>query len=316
MADYITDCLQMTAQQLAADIDEIRTRDDVWPIFSLSQLLTHYLDFELQPSSAESVLLAIRYGDELAMLRVSDAMPLGNVDRSSCHAIPAIAHPFDVHRIVKGIVVVDDKAIYPSDALRLLIDPVAALGFATQCDLPFAILRSDRNSRRPMSCNANDKASSLLFRLPSQNSTHDELVFCLPLAAVAEIIRPLPLLPLPMSSPILSGYVYWRHIPIPVVDLAICFGMDPQDALSGPSNPTSSQNYEESKNRLIIARAAGGRFLSFHCNQRIQRTSTPHSIKSSMDWPSDYPSLGVFETEYGRLIVPDLAAILDRTYLD
>lgn len=307
-ADCISGVYQLTDKNADAEIEEFETPQGIVPVMRLSEVIMHHLEIELPNLEEERSLIAIQVGDEAAALRTGVVSQPITLSDSRLYSVPHIARPTDQQTIVTAIAVIDDTTDNPRDALRLLIDPARALGFI---DAPIFDTLAEASWIDPSDTqkvtNQRENCQLLTFVPELVVGPQPEFEFCLPLATLAEITAALPIMEIPSSSPLLLGYVLWRRTPVPIIDMAAAFCLhEPGLILQSPRHT----------NRMVIARIDGNRLVGFFTQSEINRVKNPPAASEiEIDAIQGRPYLGAFETEHGRLVVPDLKSILDLSDL-
>jgi chemotaxis signal transduction protein len=124
-------------------------------------------------------------------------------------------------------------------------------------------------------------------------------MFGLSLSQVPQILRPLPLTPVPGATPEVLGLVEWRNVPLAVLDLS--------RRLGGPAAPMTPDG------RLLIARAAHTRaFVGLAIRSQIRIHSLPMAHRVSTRHVPLQESLlrGRFELKNDMLLIPDIDRLL------
>ncbi len=300
-----TDCLtgiyHLTPKQINANATEFNTADGILTISPMADLLAQHFGIDISSAAGENSLIAIGAGDEHAALRVENVSKPMTLCQSKFFPIPRIAHPHDSGDVIRAIAVFNENACAPQDALRLLIDPARALGFASNSHLFPVDAPGAAGTNR--AAKTRRSARQLLIFMPEDVCSQQcDFVFGLPVAAIAEVTSMLPPVKWAMASPLLAGYVFWRKIPVPVIHLGACFGLPQPDAGEAESQP---------RRRLVVARLPGHRYVGVFTQTDLQLLKAlPNASSCQIDSLQDKPQLGAFDTEYGNIVVPDLDTIM------
>jgi len=131
------------------------------------------------------------------------------------------------------------------------------------------------------------------------NGRHGATLFGLSLAQVEEVLRPVPVTPLPGAGGGLLGVLLWRDRVVPVIDLAGASASDP-----APAGPPG---------RLLVVRGVrGSGRVAFPVRADLRVEPLPLPSRAWADGPRMSPlaALGVFELAAGTVVVPDVDRIL------
>jgi chemotaxis signal transduction protein len=123
--------------------------------------------------------------------------------------------------------------------------------------------------------------------------------FALSLSQVPQILRHLPLTPVPGAAPDVLGLVDWRNVPLAVLDLS--------RRLGGPAAPLLPDG------RLLVARASHTRaFVGLAIRPQISLHNLPMAHRVSTRHVPLHASLlrGRFERENDLLLIPDIDRLL------
>lgn len=134
-----------------------------------------------------------------------------------------------------------------------------------------------------------------------------DMLFGLSLAQVEEVLRSVPVTPVPGATGDLLGLIVWRDRAVPVVDLARRFG--PGRAAASPAGRV----HEAAPSRLMVARAVRRReWIAFPVRADLRVEPLPLPSRAWADGPRISPlaALGVFELAAGTVVVPDVDRIL------
>ncbi len=133
-------------------------------------------------------------------------------------------------------------------------------------------------------------------------------LFGLSLAQVEEVLRAVPVTPVPGAADDLLGLVVWRGRAVPVVDLGRRF--DPRrPGAGGPSGRSDAAV----PGRLLVARAVRRpEWIAFPVRADLRVEPLPLPSRAWADGPRISPlaALGVFELAAGTVVVPDVDRIL------
>jgi chemotaxis signal transduction protein len=136
----------------------------------------------------------------------------------------------------------------------------------------------------------------MLFSAPRNG--HGATLFGLSLAQVEEVLRPVPVTPVPGAGGGLLGVLLWRDRVVPVIDLS---GGPAADPTAGPPG------------RLLVVRGVRrpGR-VAFPVRADLRVEPLPLPSRAWADGPRISPlaALGVFELAAGTVVVPDVDRIL------
>ena len=139
----------------------------------------------------------------------------------------------------------------------------------------------------------------MLFSSP-RNGRHGATLFGLSLAQVEEVLRPVPVTPVPGAGGGLLGVLLWRDLVVPVIDLA--------GASSAFDSPPAG-----AAGRLLVVRGVRrpGR-VAFPVRADLRVEPLPLPSRAWADGPRISPlaALGVFELAAGTVVVPDVDRIL------
>ncbi len=302
-ADCYTGVIELTPEQAANHLEEFHTDNATIPVISLAELLSHHFKTEFLSADGEKSLMTICIGDQHAAIRVARVSQPTTLCGSELHAVPNVARGNDVSGLIKGIAVIDASSD-SAEAILPLIDLALALGYQPKNEDGAALHLHQMPEHKPVT-GRRPQPRQLLAFVPEEISHEDcdNYVFCLPVSTIAEVTSPLELIKLPFGSEQCIGYVLWRQHPVPVINLGACLGLQQQEL------PTEDSKH---KRRLIIARVSGNRFVGFYARHQLQIIKTPPDVeRSPHDEIADRPLLGVFESEDGRLVFPDLDGILE-----
>ena len=150
---------------------------------------------------------------------------------------------------------------------------------------------------------ANPKSGRImLFSTTKADSDDQPLSYGLSITQVSEVLRPLPLIPVPAAPSFVVGLVNWRKHPVPIIDLDSRLGLE--------YDPNKKSNR---KSRLMIARGTNQNTLvGFFIRPDVQTLQLPIAHRPITRTLAVAPSLvkGMVELEDETLIVPNIPAIL------
>ncbi len=301
--DHLVGVYQLSREQLeSVDTGSIETPQGNLPVVELSKVANECLGLKPQGDATERALVTIQYDDKVSMLRAEQVSRPMFIPNAQFHELPHIAHPNDTGNLVKYLANIRPESTDPNQALRMLFDPLVALRLGKSDEIlgtgsGETVGKSfSRGMGREGLSNSN--RNQLLAFVP-EDFARDSLdfVFCLPLSAVAEVVKSQQVLEMPINSPLFAGYILWREIPVPVVRLGAAFGS------------STAEVSRSSSRRVVIARIAGNRYVAFNTEAQMQSMKVPTSIPHPID--DSLPCVGAFKTEYSTLVIPDLAQILD-----
>jgi len=180
------------------------------------------------------------------------------------------------------------------------MNPLIALGIETD---QAAATPAQQPKRVPNAIEPQRRGSGQLLAFVPENVPRQDLnfVFCLPLAAVAEVVTAHEVFESPLNTEVFQGFVLWRNLPIPVVNLGSCFGLD---------NTGGEKRERNRSRRLVIARASGHKYVAFYTQTQMHSMNTPKATPVEFPSVEGGPMLGSFKTEFGSMVIPDLDQIL------
>jgi chemotaxis signal transduction protein len=302
--EFLAGVYQIPREQMADDLEIVDTPEGKMPVISAAKLFADELGFDIQPDAGERDLVAIQADGTTVALRVENISRPVTLPQNGWHTLPQIARPNDKQGIISAIAAINPAAVDPNEALSLVMNPLIALGIeteqaeATPIDLPKRVSGAIEPQRR---------GSGQLLAFVPENIPRQDLnfVFCLPLAAVAEVVTTTELFESPLNTEVFNGFVLWRNIPIPVVNLGACFGLEKTDGEKRAKNRSR---------RLVIARASGHKYIAFHTQTQMHSMNTPTSTPVEFPSVEGGPMLGSFKTEFGSMVIPDLDRILQGEF--
>lgn len=267
---------------------------------SLSDILTESSSKPGAPKPQEKALVTIGTEDFSGGLRVESVSRPVDVAGEHFYELPPICRMASNSNMFREVMVGPDAGTNFQDnrensPVRLVLDPLAALGYFQHIHEP---------TPEPSKLRGTDQ---VLVFLPEtgMDLSQVEHFFCLLLTDVVEVISTREIYALPYDSEYCEGYILRRGRPIPVIKLGKLFGMAAARRFHDRRSRTRGK-------RLIVARS-GSRWIAFSVNSQVQTLRSPAArFSSNSALPEDAPTIGVFDTEMGNLVVPDLHKILHR----
>jgi len=300
--EHINGVYQMARSQMGKDLTVVETPEGELPVLSLADALSQELGMAVEGTENERALVVINYNGQVAAMRVGSVSRPIEVNDECFFGIPRVAHVNDTRNLVQSIAILDWENEDPSEAIRLVVDPLAVFGFRVATDEMLSQLRVTAEDAN-VGVN-NGKGQILAFSPENVARSEVEYVFCLPLSGVAEVISVYNAMEMPFKSSVFQGFIIWRNQPVPVVNLGESFG---QTAMA-----EGQQRGRIRARRLIIARASGGRYVGFYTQKQMHSMKTPTASPVEFKSLENAPYFGAFETEFGAMVVPDLSRILDN----
>jgi len=303
--EFLAGVYQIPRAQLADDLEIVDTPEGKMPVVSAAKLFSDELGFDLQSYSGERDLIAIHADGNTVALRVENISRPVTLGENGWNALPPIARPNNKQGIISGVATVKPEADHPNDALSLVVDPLVALGIETE--QPAAAKPTPPAKRVSNAIEPQRRGSGQLLAFVPENVPRQDLnfVFCLPLAAVAEVVTELEVFDSPLNTEVFNGFVLWRKLPIPVVNFGACFGLD----------KTGAEKRERNRGRrLVVARASGHKYIAFYTQTQMHSMNTPTSTPVQFPSVEGGPMLGSFKTEFGSMVIPDLDRILQGDF--
>ena len=305
---HLSGVYQVTRQQLGKKMEVLSTPEGDLPVASLATLLSLHLGLDITPSDDERALVAIRFKNKVATIRVGQVSRPIDVAPSHWHSIPSVAQPKGTAELFSHITNISPDSDAPDEALTLVVDPLKALRFQDK-----NTVSSDRPSLKSPAVTAPSiaaqttptrRGSGHLISFVPEDVPRQALnfVFCLPLASVAAVVTSHPLMTSPVQNDLFSGYVLWRKIPVPVIKLGSAFKME---------NRGDEKRQNQRGRRLVIARGAGHRYLGFYTQTQMHSMKIPLASETQFDELNGYPHLGAFKTDLGAMVIPDIDRLLD-----
>ena len=302
--EFLAGVYQVSRDQMGDDLEVVDTPEGKMPVISAVKLFADQLGFDLKPSDSERDLVAIRSEGMTVALRLDDISRPVTLAENGWHKLPPVANPNDKQGIISAIATIDPDAENPNKALSLVMNPLIALGIesdqavSTPSQTPKRVANAIEPQRR---------GSGQLLAFVPENVPRQDLnfVFCLPLAAVAEVVTNHELFDSPLNTDVFKGFILWRNLPIPVVNLGVCFGLE---------NSEGDRRGRNRTRRLVIARASGHRYVAFFTQTQMHSMNTPTSTPVKFPSVEGGPMLGSFKTEFGSMVIPDLDRILSGDF--
>lgn len=319
--DRLAGVYQLSRQQMENAGETVVTPKGEFPVVSLLERIRSTLGMRDATDDDSRALIAIEHNGSISMLKVGSVSRPFDIATDLIHPIPQIAKPTHDEGMIPSIANVKPDSDDSSEALRLVFDPLAVLGLQ-----PIASKsKSNQNGRtgtaavgatrnRSAGSNRSNAVSGrrgkgqLLAFVPDDISRSDiEHVFCLPLAAIAEVVSTQAVLNTTLNSAVIDGYILWRKLPVPIVKLGAVFGIESDGAIDGGTE-------NESDRRLVITRASGNRLVGFHTKLQMQTMKVPASAPRKLESMVGRPCLGSFKTDFADMVVPDLNRILNNDF--
>ena len=313
-ANDFTSISKMTSAQLSNDPDEIDGPDGPIPVFSLGEQLHCQLGMKTESWDDERTLISVEHDGQTAMLRVESASNPSKVRDALVRPFPEIGAAGHTRGLINAVVNTNPSEEDPALALRLIFNPLAIMGVeiappkkkpakkAAPKKAPKKVAKkSDQDTEE------NSKSNQLLAFVPGDVIRDIDHVFCLPLAAVAEVCNVYETINTDIESDVFKGYAVWRKIPVPVVNLGAIFGI-------ADSAEQVEKRARERGRRLIIARVGADRLIGFYAQAQMQSMKVPAAIPVEIEAMKNLPVLGSFNTDFAKMVVPDLSSILDNNF--
>ncbi len=141
----------------------------------------------------------------------------------------------------------------------------------------------------------------LIFSTQPPTTGDRVLAYGLSITQVPEILRPLPVLPIPAAPDYVLGLVNWRDRVVPIVDLDARIGLSAGDTV--PSNGSS---------RLVIARGMGESLVGFPIQPSVRAVRLPIPHRPAREALALDESLvrGIVELEDLTLVIPNIQDML------
>jgi chemotaxis signal transduction protein len=308
---HLAGVFQLSREQSEAASDSVVTPSGEFPVVSLVDSLQKHLGFEPKNGSLGRALIAIEHDGSVSMLKVNSVSRPIEINPANVHPIPKFANRADDVGLVSSILNLKPDSDDPNGALKLIFDPMVAIGREVNPTESYEPSRANHTSDRPAQPSEASTSKpgrghgQLLAFVPDDISQKDaEHVFALPLAAIVEVLSTRLEVNSTLSSPFFDGYVLWRNIPVPIVSMGAVFGV------------ASSENDQtkDSGRRLVISRASNHRLIGFYTKSQMQTMKVPVSAPIKVDAMKGRPCLGVFRTDFADMVVPDMDRILDNGF--
>lgn len=309
--EFVRGVYQIPAQQLSAQMDHVGTPEGTIPLVSMANCMRQVFGFSGEDTASDRTVIVFRYRGESIALRVHSVSRPIEVEPRHLFQIPTIAHPIGAPSFLDSVALVEDKETQRHESIRLVVDPMVALGLRELTEslalqsrqILHPILREGRaTTPTSVRSHTSDRGHTQMLAFSPNNPLPAEFFFrfCLPVSSIAEVLHSQSIKAFPSASTILSGYLMWRSQPVPVIDLAKAFG-----ASTAHAKPVSH-------GRILIANLPGRRHVAVPTETDIQTMKTPQSC--SVDYPAiaPFPHLGAFPDDSSLLVVPDLNRILNR----
>jgi purine-binding chemotaxis protein CheW len=214
-----------------------------------------------------------------------------SVIQVAAHAVfplPTIARNLAMD-VFEGVVKYGDKmmlalspeGLYPDAPVRVL----STLPTEHPLDMLYAVA--------DMTVAPDSRKKIIMFTTTAEPS----LTFGLSLSQVPQILRPLPLMPVPGAPAAVLGLVEWRGVPLPVIDLS--------RSLGGAASSAHS--------RLLVARASTARLcvaLPIYPQVNILDLPMAHHVSSQPVPLQEALLRGKFALPHTTLVIPDIDGIL------
>ena len=301
-ATHLSGVYQVAREQMGANLEMIDTPEGKMPVISAATLLSNELGFDLSASDQERDLIAIRHEGKTMALRVSDVARPVTLEQGEWNNLPKIAVPNDTRGIITAIATVNPAATDPNEAFSLVVDPLVALGFVKNQPQDNPVQESTTTTNTGGIVPQRRGSGQLLAFVPEDVPRRElNFVFSLPLAAVAEVVNAHEAFQSPLNSDLFEGYVMWRKMPVPVVNLATCFGL---------KEDGQARRKRDRGRRLVIARAKGQNYVAFYTQTQMHSMKTPTSSTVEFKQLAGTPLMGSFKTSFGAMVIPDLDRIL------
>ena len=305
-SSHLAGVYQLPREQMGQELDVAETPEGKMRVVSARKLFAQELGFELSQTTQERDLVAVRADNETVALRVENVSRPSAVAPNGWHQLPKIALPNDPRGIISAIATLDPKAENPNDAFALVVDTFAALELGRDTQMvPTNTLPGAINAvNAPDQITPQRRGSGQLLAFVPEDVPRQDLnfVFCLPLAAVAEVSAAFPAFESPLNNDLFEGYILWRKMPVPVINMGACFGLK--------ENVTEKRERSRGR-RLVVARASGHRYVAFYTQTQMHSMKTPPSTKTQFESMAGRPLLGAFKTNFGSMVIPNLDKILD-----
>lgn len=303
--DYVAGVYKISSAYILTDRNTILTPDGEFPAILLGDVVKEH--FKMDPNVGDSLaLVAVKHGDQTSMLRADSVSSPLRIKSVHIHPMPSVAIGNSGTPLTRSVVNIDPSLDIASNCVCMELDPRVAVGETiptAPANRPNPLPKEATSALSGSAAKSSHrKSGQLLAFVPEDVSRLEvEQVFCLPLTAIAEVITTQQDINSSLSTDVCDGFVLWRKVPVPVVQLGKIFGF-------------AAEATESDSRRLVIARATGNRFVGFYAQPQMQTLKVPASLPGSENTLSGRPHLGCFLTELGELVVPDMNRILDNDF--
>ena len=303
--DYVAGVYKISSAYILTDRGTIMTPDGEYASLLLGDVVKQH--FHMDPKVGDSLaLVAVKRGNDTIMLRADSVSSPLRIKSVHSHPMPSIALGNQGTPLTRSVVNIEPSLDIASNCVCMELDPRVAVGATIPTEPANRPNPLPKEATSALSGNASKaghrKAGQLLAFVPEDVSRLEvEQVFCLPLTAIAEVITTQQDINTSLSTDVCDGFVLWRKVPVPVVQLGKIFGFE-------------SETTEADSRRLVIARATRNRFIGFYAQPQMQTIKVPASLPGGENTLAGRPHLGNFLTELGELVVPDIDRILDNDF--
>lgn len=296
-----TYCLDMTAVLSVQSADLLKYSDTVgqvvgWltvdnqelPVFSLANLLKR----PFRQNIAAGKVVILNTGEEMLVLMVDRVSQVVEVAAEAQHPLPTLAEDLSLD-LFKGLVQIQENLV-----LYLALDKLNPNSSRVVKSKSRSLVKDKELPTQTNSVKAGP-GRILLFATLETEVDELPLLFGLSISQVLEIQELVPIIPMPTAPNYLLGLVYWRNMPVPVLDLNLLLGLD-------------AQAVGHNQRLLIVHGVSRPEPLGFivHSEVRIENlplVNRPLDLELAIN--KDL-SKGIFELEKAILIVPDIDKIL------
>jgi len=249
-------------------------------------------------------VVVLKFGGMRWGLRVGGVSQVMKVGRDALVPLPSISrNPANI--LFAGMIETDESLLLLLAPERL--QPGAPASVSTllefgepvnEIDVPSTETRQAADSS--VQANVNSGPNRILvFSLAETSPSERPLVFGLSVTQVAEVLNPLPLIPVPGSPAYVLGIARWRGTPVPVINLAARMGLPPTAA--------------GGKTRLMIT--CGTRRdsrVGFLIQPTVRSVLLPVAHRRCLrDLGLDVPLMqGAVELQNETLVIPDIQRLL------
>jgi chemotaxis signal transduction protein len=256
------------------------------PVFRLTTLLNRSFD----ESGREGKILVLNTQPHPWGLLVESVESVIQVTAAEVFPLPTLARN-PAADVFKGVVKHQDKML-------LVLAPESlhpAAPAKTIRALPTEHTLETLYSVADISARPGTRSKVIVF-----STTPDQAItFGLSLSQVPQILRPLPIPPVPGTASDVLGLIEWRGVPLAVIDLS--------RRLGGAASPVTTDS------RLLIARASTQRAcfgLPIRPQVHIHNLPIPHQVTDRPVPLQESLIRGKFALEHTTLVIPDLDALL------